>query len=76
MSKWISIKESLPTDDLLKVVRYADTSCGVKRHIGVALSRYYLPSNQGSRKYWCFEFGSCQQTKVTHWADLPEGGEL
>ncbi len=68
MSKWISIEDRLPEDEGLKVVRY---SLG-EVHLGIALSRYWVPSNLQTKKYWCFEFGSGQKTKVTHWMNLPE----
>jgi hypothetical protein len=67
--EWISVDDELPEDDLLKVVRYKETHYG--KHLGIALSRYYYPSNNPGRKYWCFEFGSSQPTKVTHWMPLP-----
>jgi len=70
MNNWISIEDELPEDDKLKVVKYKDSRSN--KHIGVALSRYYIPSNQKNKKYWCFEFGSGQPTKVSHWASLPE----
>jgi hypothetical protein len=70
MSNWISIKDGLPSDDKLKVVRYKDSRRD--KHLGIALSRYYLPSNQTKTFYWCIEFGNTQPTKVTHWMSLPE----
>ena len=75
MSKWISVEKRLPTDDKLKVIKYAAVWEGVKTHLGIQLARYYVPSNQKTQKYWSFGFRSCQPTVVTHWADLPEGEE-
>lgn len=68
--KWISVDERLPADDKLKVIRYAEVWRGVKRHLGIQLSRYYTPSNMRT-KLWCFEFASTQPTRVTHWMPLP-----
>jgi hypothetical protein len=68
--EWTEVEDSLPDDDELKVVRYKDTH--YNKHLGISLSRYYLPSNQKTRKYWCFEFCNTQKTKITHWASLPK----
>lgn len=69
VGKFISVEDSLPTDDRLKVCKYKDTY--YNRHMGMTLSRYYLPSNQKEKKYWCFEFGTSQPLKITHWMSLP-----
>ncbi len=72
---WISVKDSLPEDDKLKLVRYKNTD--YNRHSGLKLSRYYLPSNQTDTKFWCFEFNNTQPLKITHWMQIPgppEGG--
>ena len=66
--KWVSVDDRLPENDKLKVCRYSDRD---GKHLGIVLSRYYLPSNQKERKYWCFEFGNTQLTKITHWMSLP-----
>lgn len=65
--QWISIKDQLPDDNNLKVIRY---SCDGK-HVGIALSRWYIPSNMNEDR-WCFEFSSTQGAKVTHWMPLPK----
>ena len=71
-SGWISVNDRLPDNNRLKVVRYSETWKGeIGKHIGIALSRYYLPSNQTSKKFWCFEFGSTLNAKITHWMPLP-----
>ena len=57
------------------MIRYSDVWKGVKKHLGIDLSRYSTPSNM-NRKVWSFEFGSCQPTVVTHWCSLPEGLNL
>lgn len=69
--KWISVEDRLPEDNKLKVIRYSLND----RHIGIGLSRFYTPSNM-SVKIWCFEFGSSQGTKVSHWMPLPNSPEV
>ena len=54
--KWISVDDKMPDDDLLKVVAYSEFWKGkIGSHIGITVSRYYLPSNQVDKKSWCFE---------------------
>jgi hypothetical protein len=72
MSIWIPANKRLPEDDALKVVKYEPID--TKQHLGVDLSRYYIPANM-TRKVWCFEFNNTQNTRITHWADLPKGIE-
>ena len=69
--EWINVKDKLPEDDKLKVIRYGTTE-GV--HLGIELSRYFQPSNLKDSDYYCwdFEFKNTQGTKVTHWFSLPE----
>ena len=66
--KWINVKDRLPEDDKLKVIKYGDRKTG--QHIGIHLSHYYIPTNMNKKK-WCFEFANTQSTKVTHWIPLP-----
>ncbi len=71
-NNWISVEDILPDDDKLKVIRYCEVRNGVNvRHLGIALARFYLPSNQKDKKYWSFEFGNAQSVKVTDWLSLP-----
>ena len=70
MSEWISVKDQLPDNSDLKVIRYSRREGG---HLGIALSHYWHPQNMNDGVFmWDFEFGNTQGTKVTHWMPLPE----
>lgn len=66
--KWINVKEKLPKDDKLKIIRYSSNG----NNVGIALSRYYTPSNNPNIKVWGFEFQATGGLKVSHWCSIPK----
>ena len=65
--QWISVKDRLPENTNLLVVRYCRTD--TNEHLGIALT--YYTKQYGTNEY-DFDFNSSTQpTKVTHWMPLP-----